>query len=501
MSNILKALNNNLIIGRADYHKENLIVPYIIDCINNNRNIVVLDASKTLLKKSGKYLSDSDYSILSINVSNPSESSLWNPLLIPYRAYQNGDKDECVSELYNIAATIMADDIKVRDKDPYWENAATDYFVGLALILFLEAENENQINIENIYRIAKDGSKKISSSTYIKEYVSRMPSNSYRIDNILQTVIAAPSDTRASIESVFYENLNKIIKYMSFFNASSKESIDIDMLINNKTAIFISYSDDRTTDLQYVKVFLSQLSHMMLKKISNRNTLLFNYIFSDFLSLGYIKDFTRTLASNTKYGNRYLIDIDSFSNAGQLYGNDFSEYLISVCQGIIVMPSNEIETLNKVNKLYELINCDKMKCVSPYYLRPNTALIIMQPNDPEVILIDSLDHEDEYDLPKINREPYQIVEFDINGIVEERKQQQLLRMMNAFTKNESAEQMQAILHPELGRDTLVQSTQAIPNDKNHLMSESDKLMEKIEQKIEQTKLIENLNRYINNTNL
>ena len=504
MSNVLQTMNNNLIIGRADYHKEKLIVPYIRECISNNRNIVVLDANRALLKNSGKYLSNSQYSILSIDINNPMESSLWNPLLVPYQAYQKGDKDGCVSELYNIAATIMADDIKVQNKDPYWDNAAIDYFVGLSLILFTEADNENQINIENVYRMAKHGTEKFAGSTYLKEYLTQLNSNPYRIDNLLQTIVAAPSETRGSIESVFYQKLGMIIRHVSFFNTSSKDSIDIDMLLNEKTAIFISYSEDRTTDLQYIKVFLSQLSHMILKKIeNNRDTLPFNYIFSDFLSLGYIKEFERTMASNSKHGNFYLIDIDSLSNAERLYGDNFSEYLISACPGIIVMPSNEICTLNKVNKLYELLACDKKKCVSPYYLQTDTALVIVQPNDPEVIQINILDSEDEYEMPKVDREVYQIVKFDINGIVKERKKQHLLKMMNESSNDNPTKPTRVISSVGLGEDTVVVPSQLKPEQFNKIDStdDSDELMKIIEQKIEQTKLIENLNRIVNNKNL
>ncbi len=504
MNNVLHCANNNLILGRADYQKEQIIVPYIRECISNGRNIVVLDSNGVLLNKSGKYLSDAQYSILLIDIDNPLESSLWNPLLVPYQAYLKDDKDGCVNELYNIAATIMADDIKTRGKDPFWDNAAMDYFVGLSLILFTEADNENQINIENVYRMAKRGSERFANSTYIKEYIAQLNSNPYKIDNLLQTIVAAPSETRGGIETVFYQKLSTVTRYVSFFNTSSKDSIDINKLFDERTAIFIRYSQDRTVDLKYIKVFLSQLSHIILKKIKeNRNVLSFNYIFSDFLSLGYIEEIERTLASNSKNDNFYLIDIDSLSNAERIYGDNFSDYIISVCKGILVMPSNEIRILNKVNELYELLACDKIKGTSPYRLQTDTALAIVQPNEPEVIQIDILDSEDEYEMPKVDHEPYQIVELDINEIVKERKKQHLLKSMNESSNDDMKMPIPMRVSPlvRLGGD-IVESNQLKPEqyNKSESSNNTDELMIKIEQKIEQIELNESLNKIVNNKN-
>lgn len=502
MSNVLHCENNNLIIGRSDYHKENIIVPYIRECILNSRNIVVLDSNGVLLKKSGKYLYDSQYSIFLIDIDNPLESSLWNPLLVPYQAYQKNDRDGCVNELYNIAETIMADDIKTRNTDPFWNNAAMDYFVGLSLILFTEADNENQINIENVYRMAKRGSERFANGTYIKEYIAQLTSNPYKIENLLQTIVAAPSETRGSIETVFYQKLSTVTRYLSFFNTSSRDSIDIGKLLDERTAIFIRYSQDRTVDLKYIKVFLSQLSHMILKKFKeNSNILSFNYIFSDFLSLGYIEEFERTLASNNKNNNFYLLDVDSLSNAERLYGDNFSEYVFSVCKGIIVMPSNEIRTLNKVNELYKLLACDKIKRMSPYYLQEDTALAIVQPNEPKVIRIQILDSEGEYEMPKVNHEAYQIVELDINEIVKERKKQHLLKSMNESSNDDVKTSMR--VSPFVGLEGgIVESNQLKPEQYvgSKLSDNTDELMIRIEQKIEQMELSESLNTILNNKN-
>ena len=250
------------------------------------------------------------------------------------------------------------------------------------------------------------------------------------------------------------------------------------MLAKEKNAVFISYFEDRTTDIHYIKIFLSQLSHIISKNFDNRENLLFNFIFSDFLSLGYIAEFERILISNSKKGNFFLIDVDSFSNAERLYGENFSEYLISACQGIIVMPTNEIQTLNKINKLYDLLACDKKKCVSPYYLQTDTVLAIIQPNNPEVIQVNILESENEYVKPKISHEVYQIEEFDIIEIIKERKKRRLLKLMN-----------QDDVYNPVNRDGIF-----LPEN---LKENEDELMRIINREIEEEKLIQNLNKIVN----
>lgn len=484
-TNIFPILSNNLIMGNNNIHKENLIIPYIKDCIFNERNILVLDLNKNLIKKCGKYISELGYTILLIDARNPQESDLWNPLLVPYYEYKRGNIDKCLEELYNIASVIMSDEIRIQNKDPYWDNTAIDYFVGLSLILFTEAKNEFQININNIYYMAKKGSEKFGGSTYIKEYVSEMGQDPYGISKLLQSVIIAPSETKASIDAVFYQKVITLNRQENIFNVSGEFSINLDKVCCEKTAIFINYSDDRTVDLPYIKIFLSQLLYTIKNHITdNKLVCPFNYIFSDFLSLGYVAGIERMIAANNKVENYFLMDIDNLSYAERLYGDNFSEYLIAICSGMVVMPITEIKMLSKVRELYNILAGDNNKWLSPYYLQRDTALFFLQSCDPRIIHIKSVESDEEYVVHNtFIRDKYQIEEFDLKEFVKEKKKQRLLREMNESS-------IDNVISPEKNQHFSELINSGI-ND------ESFTLMERIDKKIDDLKLRDSLNKLIN----
>lgn len=483
-TNLFSTVSNNLIAGNNNIHKENLIIPYIKECIFNERNIVVLDLNKSLLKKCGKYISELGYTVELIDATNPKGSDLWNPLLVPYYEYKDGNIDECLDELYNIATIIMSDEIKIQNKDPYWENTSIDYFVGLSLILFSEAKNESQINTTNIYYMAKSCSEKFGGSTYLKEYISEMEQDPYGISKILQSVIVAPSETKASIEAVFYQKLNILNRQETIFNALGEFSINLDNVCCGKTAIFLNYSDDKTVDLPYIKIFLSQLFHTIKNHANyDKSVRAFNFIFKDFLSLGYVAEIERMISANNKINNYFLVDIDSLSYAERLYGDNFSEYLIAMCEGIVVMPTTEIKILSKVSELYNILAENNNKWVSPYYLQRDTALFLLQACDPRVIHIKEIEYDEEYVYNAIIREKYQIEEFDLKELVRDRKKQRLIRMMN----ENAGDDMISI--EKIQEDDRVNNLE--------IKDESSMLMDRINKKISDLYARENLNRLIN----
>lgn len=102
-----------------------------------------------------------------MNFRDPQKSDCWNPLAVPYQYFQIGQIDKAMEMINDIALNIMYDDDK--NKDPFWEQSAVDYFIGLALGLCEDASPE-QITLNNISYMNTSGQERFATSNFIKEY-------------------------------------------------------------------------------------------------------------------------------------------------------------------------------------------------------------------------------------------------------------------------------------------------------------------------------------------
>lgn len=425
--------HNRLILGRPSLTKYNsLLIPHILKVIQSGESLLIADPDDFILNKTGNILAKNEYSIISINMRNPKKSSGWNPLSLPYRAYKIKNYELCMNELIDIATFIMSDDSGIKSQDPFWEVAASDFFVGLALILFREATTENQINIKSIYYMAQSAFSRFSSSTIINEYLGNSNPELEKIRHSMSTILAAPHETRQSILSVFYQRLRALTSKDIFLDTLCINEFEIEHIVQNKKiAIFLCYEDESTYNLSLIKIFIKQVFEEIVKRNGafGDNQKRFHFIFTDFISLGFIPEIERFIIAGNKHAINFFIDISSINLLKKIYGNDVAEFLLDYCQDWIVMRSKEEEILKKVEKLVNAIQKNNVALKSPYYLLENEILLIQETEEPNVVTIDYNDYEkEEYHFsPVYNVTEDSIDVFDLEQLVKNCKRNELLQ--------------------------------------------------------------------------
>ena len=131
-------------------------------------------------------------------------------------------------------------DEKNKGNDPFWENASADYFAGLALALFDDA-NEDEVNINSINLMATIGEEKIGGSNYIKEYFSTKDQTSTGYIKAKATV-TAPSETKGSILSVFNQKIQLFSTRDNLSEMLSHSDFDMEDIGRKKNSCIYSYS-------------------------------------------------------------------------------------------------------------------------------------------------------------------------------------------------------------------------------------------------------------------
>ena len=220
--------NTNLIIGEVNTYKTTgVMFKEVINSIKNGENLLILDNKNEYFGTFENELDNNNYNILVFNLDNPYKSNSFNPLLLPYKYYKEGNKDKAVEMIKEIGLEIFKADNHY--SDPFWENSAADYFMALVLILFKEGKEE-EINLGSIQVM-------VSKSDNITKYFDSLDV----LDSIYiagSTTVYAPVETRGSIISVMKQKLNDFCVREMLFNNLLGNDIDL-ANIKDKTAIFI----------------------------------------------------------------------------------------------------------------------------------------------------------------------------------------------------------------------------------------------------------------------
>ena len=104
----------------------------------------------------------------------------------------------------------------------------------------------------------------------------------------MSSILNAPSDTRGSILSVFYQKLLSFVSKISFWDKLCENEIDIDHLCTANTAIFLIYEDEKAESSALINIFLRQIYETYTKNRNREYGLNFircHFVLDDFTSL------------------------------------------------------------------------------------------------------------------------------------------------------------------------------------------------------------------------
>ena len=309
--------NTNLILGKIGTGKTTgVMFKEVKESINNNENLFIVDNKEEYYKTFGKELEEKGYTTYIINLNDATKSNGFNPLLLPYKYYKNGNKDKAIKLVDNFSKSLMHDE---KTMDPFWTNSAANYLTGLILILFKEGKEE-EINLGSVQMMMSIADKE---SDKFKEYVNRLDVISPEYTFVSPTALA-PMETRGGIVSVLKMELTKYTSTENLLNMLCINEIDLDS-INNKTAIFVIGSNE------YAK-----LTSVVISEVINSNAK-YTYILDNSDSFGKIVNLEDLLETAATKNEKIYIVSRNIENINKKYGKtieDRFENIMNVEGGI-----------------------------------------------------------------------------------------------------------------------------------------------------------------------
>ena len=258
---------HNLIIGSTGSGKTEMLVQPMVKCLaKSNQSMIITDPKGEIYERNANELRERGYKIVLLNFRDPQKGNCWNPLSLPYSLYKEGNSDKANELLDDLAMNILYDESS-QNQDPFWEKTSADYFAGLSLALFDDAE-ESQINLNSINLMTTAGEEKFRNTTYMKEYFSYKDEASPAYVNVSKIRGYGDYNDERYKELNYYNDSREIpigdYKYLVEveMDQSFTEGIDVEHLSYSMFSLVDGIEDG-------IKVFLEKT--MKAQKVEEKN--------------------------------------------------------------------------------------------------------------------------------------------------------------------------------------------------------------------------------------
>lgn len=370
--------HHSLILGATGSGKTQMVIfPTAKICIKRGESLIITDPKGEIYRNAGNLLKAYGYKVVILNFRNPQNGNTWNPLALPYKYYKEGNSDKATELLNDLAINILYEPDN-KSADPFWEKTAADYFSGLILGLFDDA-NEDEINLNSVSLMSTVGEDKFGGSTYIKEYFNAKDPSSPAFASAASTIMA-PNDTKNSIISVFKQKIKIFTSKENISEMMSYSDFSMSDIGTQKTAVFLVIQDEKTTYHALATTFIKQCYESLIDVAHNNGGMLpirTNFLLDEFANMPPITDITTMITAARSRNIRFNLIIQNFAQLDDVYGENQAETIRGNCGNFIYLITGELKALEEISKLCGEIKI-RVKGVEQKETRPLISISELQ---------------------------------------------------------------------------------------------------------------------------
>jgi len=355
---------HSLIVGSTGSKKSRLIgMPALRLYARSGESFVATDPKAELYEKTLPLLKRLGYRIFVLNLRDPARSNAWNPLMVPYRLYCNGQRDKAAELVNDMAGCIMKEGCC---NDPYWQNSAADLLTGLLLLLF-ECAQEREINFKSLRALRtqafrdSDGGASANKPFILEHFLKHLDKSSF-INALFAGTAEVCDTTRGCILSVFDQAMRPFFSQDNLIDMLSANDLDMRSIGNEKTAVFLIIPDENTLYHKLISVFVKQCyteliieAHRQPSKSLPRRV---NFLLDEFSSLPQIGDFPAMITASRSRRIRFNLIVQSVRQLQERYGCQ-AESIRGNCENWVFLHSRELPMLEELVNLSGMRNNDE----------------------------------------------------------------------------------------------------------------------------------------------
>ena len=356
---------HTLIFGNTGSKKtRNFCIPSVYTIGMAGESMVISDPKGEIYRNTSGFIKEQGYKIKVFNLRNPENGSRWNPLLLPYKYYKNGDQDKALEMLSDLCMQLKNE--VHSERDLFWENQASDLLMGLFLILFEVESDESKIHMESIQRIRlyiePETDKPDDASNIFWKLLKTFPERSlvrlklasiYSLRNVEKTLNCVISTFDAMVRNFF---MNK-----KLISMTATSDIDFYSIGEEKTALYLITPDEKTTFHFLVSVFIKQCYEVLIEHAQTYGDgqlpIRVNYLLDEFSNLPKIADMPAMISAARSRNIRFVLVVQSKQQLLTNYGDD-AETIKSNCKTWIYLTCRELSLLKEISELCGTVEID-----------------------------------------------------------------------------------------------------------------------------------------------
>ena len=343
---------HNLIIGSTGSGKTECVVKPLVNLLSKKgESMVITDPKGEIYQYCGEYLKKQGYNIVILNFRDPEKGNSWNPLALPYMYYKQGNQDKATELLEDVSLNILYDKSEGGDS-AFWQKSAADYFSGLTMGLFMDA-NEKEVNLNSINFMSTVGEERRGTKTYIQEYFN-LKGEASPAYIFASNTINAPNDTKGGILSTFRQKIRLFSTKENLSEMLSYSDFDMRDIGNKKTAVFMIIHDEKKTYHGLMTIFIKQCYETLIdcaQANGGKLTYRTNFILDEFANMPPLKDVDSMVTAARSRDIRFTFIIQNFAQLNDVYGEEVAQVIKGNCGNLIYLISTELKALEEISKM------------------------------------------------------------------------------------------------------------------------------------------------------
>lgn len=338
---------NILVIGGSGSGKTRFFVKP--NLLQMHSSYVVTDPKGTVLLEVGNALKEGGYNIKVLNTINFAKSMHYNPL-----AYIRSEKD--ILKLVNTIISNTKGEGSQSGED-FWVKAERLYYSALIGYIWYEAPSEEQ-NLNTLIEMINASEAREDDETFknpidllFEELEQKNPEH-FAVRQYKKYKLAAGKTAKSILISCGARLAPFDIKELR--ELTEYDELELDMLGDNKTALFVIISDTDDTFNFIVAIMYTQLFNLLCDraddKYGGRLPVHVRFILDEFANIGQIPKFDKLIATIRSREISASIILQAQSQLKAIY-KDNADTIVGNCDTTLFLGGKEKTTLKEISEI------------------------------------------------------------------------------------------------------------------------------------------------------
>ncbi len=263
----------------------------------------------------------------------------YNLLLEPYRLYREGNIDEALSRI-NDMATALAAIYKDAKVNPLWELTAKQYLVAVIALLFETCSDPKKVNMLTVNGYTNE------SGCRGMTRVANLVDVDNNVMTMLRQVLSEPEGTKMSTLATVNSMIADFLINDKLLRMLSCETFNPHDIGKKPTALFLIMPDETDTHKGIIGLILQQLSSTLVRDAAQSGGKLprrVNFVCDEFCNY-YVPGMMRAISAHRSRNIRWYLVCQSKKQLKACYPKE-ADTILANCSNLFFLNSSEMELL------------------------------------------------------------------------------------------------------------------------------------------------------------